>query len=184
MKEREAQVLACDAWAVDWATDSPVISSAKPVRVVEYNRDGEFRHLGYTAPLTARSRTAERALTTLTRRAAKVFATKPNLRDCGGSIVTSVLVSKPYTTSPSVRRCGGSRVPMRKQRVCYFEYFEYYCQKGREGAPCRLRRRRLQPARKLRVRLLIGLDHERLLLHPPTRIRADRMQSKAFVSKV
>ena len=87
-------MLACDAWAVDWATDSPVISSAKPVRVVEYNRDGEFRHLGYTAPLTARSRTAERALTTLTRRATKVFATKPNLRDCGISIVTSVLVPK------------------------------------------------------------------------------------------
>ena len=35
MKERAAEVLACDAWTVDWATDSPVILSAKPVRVVE-----------------------------------------------------------------------------------------------------------------------------------------------------
>jgi len=52
------------------------------------------RFLSYTASLTARSRTAEKALTTLTRRAAKVSATKPNLRDCGVSIVTSVLVPK------------------------------------------------------------------------------------------
>ena len=51
-------------------------------------------------------------------------------------------------------------------------------------SPCRLRRRRLQPARKLRVRLLVCLDRERLLMHPPTRIRAGRMQSKAFASKV
>ena len=94
MKERAAEVLACGAWTVNWATDSPVILSAKPVRVVEYDYDGEFRHLGYTAPLTARSWTAERALTTLTRRAAKVLATKPNLRDCGISIATSVLVPK------------------------------------------------------------------------------------------
>ena len=26
MKERAPEVLACDAWAVDWATDSPVVS--------------------------------------------------------------------------------------------------------------------------------------------------------------
>ena len=71
-----------------------MVLSAKPVRVVEYDHDGEFHHLGYTAPLTARSRTAEKALTTLTRRAAKVFATKPNLRNCGVSIVPSVLVPK------------------------------------------------------------------------------------------
>ena len=94
MKERAAEVPTCDAWTVGWATGSPAILSAKPVRVVEYDHDGEFRHLGFTALLTARSRTAERALTTLTRRAAKVFATKPNLRDCGVSIVTSVLVPK------------------------------------------------------------------------------------------
>lgn len=73
---RAPEVRACDAWTVDWATDSPVVSPAKPVRVVEYDHDGEFRHLGYTYPLTAHSRTAEKALTTLTRRAAKVFATK------------------------------------------------------------------------------------------------------------
>ena len=71
-----------------------MILPAKPVRVVEYDHDGEFRHLGYTAPLTARSGTAEKALTSLTRRAAKVFAMTPNLRDCGVSIVTSVLVPK------------------------------------------------------------------------------------------
>ena len=73
-----------------WSHQSP----AKPVRVVEYDHDGEFRHLGYTAPLTARSRTAEKAPTALTRRAAKVFATKLNLRDCGVRIVPSVLVPK------------------------------------------------------------------------------------------
>ena len=94
MKERAAEVLSCDAWIVDWVTGPPAISSAKPVRVVEYDHDGEFRHLGYTAPLTGRPRTAEKALTALTRRAARVFATKPNLRDCGVSIVASVLVPK------------------------------------------------------------------------------------------
>ena len=94
MKECAPEVLACDAWTMDWATDSPMVSPAKPVRVVEYGHDGEFRHLGYTAPLTARSRTAEKALTTLTRHAAKVFATKPNMRDCGVSIVPSVLAPK------------------------------------------------------------------------------------------
>ena len=95
MKERATEVLSCDAWIVDWATGSPVISSAKPVRVVEYDHDDEFRHLGYyTASLTGRSRTAEKSLTALTRRAAMVFATKPNLRDCGVSIVASVLVPK------------------------------------------------------------------------------------------
>ena len=57
MKERTTEVLSCDAWIADWATGSPVISSAKPVRVVEYDHDDEFRHLGYTAPLTGRSRT-------------------------------------------------------------------------------------------------------------------------------
>ena len=71
-----------------------MVSPAKPVRVVEYDHDGEFRPLGYTAPLTALTRTAEKVLTTLTRRAAKVFATKSNLRDCGVSIVSSVLVPK------------------------------------------------------------------------------------------
>ena len=30
----------------------------------------------------------------LTRRTARIFATKPNLRDCGGSIVPSMLVPK------------------------------------------------------------------------------------------
>ena len=95
MKERAAEVLSCDAWVVDWATGSPLISSAKPVRVVEYDHDDYFCHLGYTAQLTGRSRTtAEKALTTLTRCAARVFATKPNLRDCGVSIVPSVLVPK------------------------------------------------------------------------------------------
>jgi len=94
MKERSAEVLACDERKLDWATDSPVVSPAKPVRVVEYDHAGEFRHLGYTASLTARSRTAEKALTALTRRAGKVFATKPNLRNCGVSIVPSVLVPK------------------------------------------------------------------------------------------
>ena len=61
---------------------------------VEYDHADEFRHLGYTASLTGRSRTAEKSLTALTRRAARVFATKPKLRDCGVSIVASVLVPK------------------------------------------------------------------------------------------
>ena len=34
MMERAAEVLACNVWIVDWATGSPVISSAKPVCVV------------------------------------------------------------------------------------------------------------------------------------------------------
>ena len=44
MKEREAQVPACDAWTVDWATDSPVVSSAKSVHAVEYDHDGDHYH--------------------------------------------------------------------------------------------------------------------------------------------
>ena len=104
-KELAAEVLECDAWTADWSTGSPAIRPAKPVRVVEFDHVAEFRHLGYTAPLTARSRTAEKALTTLTRRAAKVFATKPNLRDCGVGIVTSVLVPKTvYHFALSARR--------------------------------------------------------------------------------
>ena len=71
-----------------------MISSAKRVRVVEYDHDDEFRHLGYTASLTGRSRTAKKSLTALTRRAARVFATTPKLRDCGVRIVSSVLVPK------------------------------------------------------------------------------------------
>ena len=94
MRERAAEALECDTWITDWATGSPVVSPAKPVRVKEYDHDDEFRHLGYTASLTGRSRTAERSLTSLTRRAARVFATKPKLRDCGVSIVASVLVPK------------------------------------------------------------------------------------------
>ena len=42
MKDRASVALACDAWTVDWVTDSPVVSPAKPVRVVEYDHDGEF----------------------------------------------------------------------------------------------------------------------------------------------
>ena len=94
MKDHASAALVCDAWTVDWATDPPVISPAKPVLVVEYDHDDEFRNLGYTASLTSRSRTAEKALTTLAWRAARIFATKPNLRDCGASIVPSVVVPK------------------------------------------------------------------------------------------
>ena len=100
MKERATEVLSCDAWIVDWATGTPVISSAKPVRVVEYDHDDEFHHLGYTASLTGRSRTAEKSLTALTRRAARVFATKPKRRDCGGE-------------HRCERTCPENRVPLR-----------------------------------------------------------------------
>ena len=94
MKERAPEELACDAWITSWATGSPEVSSTKPVRITEYEHDGEFRHLGYTASLTGSSRKAEKSLTALTRRTARVFATKPGLRDCGASIVASVLVPK------------------------------------------------------------------------------------------
>ena len=47
-----AKVRSCDAWIVDWATGPPVVSPTKPVRVVEYDHDDKFRHLGYTASLT------------------------------------------------------------------------------------------------------------------------------------
>ena len=71
------------------------MSSAKPVCVVEYDHVGGFRHLGHTASLTGRSRTAQKSLTALTRRAARVFATKPKLQGCCGvSIVASALVPK------------------------------------------------------------------------------------------
>ena len=44
---------------------------------------------------------------TLTRRAAKAFATKPNLRDCGVSIVPGMLVPKTVLGSQArnVRHC-------------------------------------------------------------------------------
>ena len=38
MRERAAEALECDTWITDWATGSPVVSPAKPVRVKEYQR--------------------------------------------------------------------------------------------------------------------------------------------------
>ena len=81
-------ILACDQ---PWGYDAIASSNTGNT---EYNHDDKFRHLCYTASLTARSRTVVTAPTKLTRRAAKIIAAKPNLRDCSVSIVANVLAPK------------------------------------------------------------------------------------------
>ena len=133
MKERAPATLGCGAWAVNWGTDSPMVSPTKPVRVVEYDHDDEVRNLGYTASLTARSRTAETALTKLTRHGAKIFTTKPNLRACATAASASWRACssrRRSTTSRSARQpwprserrsgamaASSTRRPVRRQRL-------------------------------------------------------------------
>ena len=58
----------------------------------ELGYDEEFRDLGYTASLWGTSEIAMSALRAVARRMALVFLSRPSLRDCGASIVQSVLL--------------------------------------------------------------------------------------------
>ena len=66
----------------------------KSAIVREVGYDEEFRHLGYTASPAAVSSAAEEKLSGMAKRATQVFLSKPGLRDCGASIVSSVIVPK------------------------------------------------------------------------------------------
>jgi len=70
-------------WLVVWTVLGPVIAAPKPVRIIEYDCDQEFRHLGYTASILGSSRKAESALREMAVRAAETHACKPALRLCG-----------------------------------------------------------------------------------------------------
>ena len=81
-------------WLVVWTTRGPVITSSKPVRIVEYDCDQEFRHLGYSASVLGSSKKAEAALRTMAVRAAEIHASKPALRLCGVNIAQAVITAK------------------------------------------------------------------------------------------
>ena len=60
----------------------------------EYDYDEEFRRLGYSASITGSSAAAETELAKIAKQATTVFMCKPGLRDCGASIVASVIGPK------------------------------------------------------------------------------------------
>ena len=70
------------------------ISEGKPAQVKELDYGEEFRHLGCTVSLWGTSNEAMDALRAVARRMALVFQSRPSLRDCGTSIVQSVLLPK------------------------------------------------------------------------------------------
>ena len=70
------------------------IREGKPAQVRQLDYDEEFRHLGYTASLKGTSSKAMDALRAVARRMTFVFQSRPSLRDCGASIVQSVLLPK------------------------------------------------------------------------------------------
>ena len=81
-------------WLAHWHGVRVAIREGKPAQVKELDYDEEFRHLGYTASLWGTSSLAMSALRAVARRMALVFQSRPSLRDCGASIVQSVLLPK------------------------------------------------------------------------------------------
>ena len=81
-------------WLVVWTKHGPVITAAKPVRIIEYDCDQEFRHLGYSASILGSSRKAEAELRSMAVRAAEIHASKPALRLCGVNIGQAVITAK------------------------------------------------------------------------------------------
>ena len=81
-------------WLVVWITRGPVITASKPVRIIKYDRDQEFRHLGYSASILGSSKKAEEALRAMAVRAAENHASKPALRLCGVNIAQAVITAK------------------------------------------------------------------------------------------
>ena len=71
-----------------------MITAPKPVRIIEYDCDQEFRHLGYSASILGSSKKAEEALRSMAVRAAEIHASKPALRLCGVNIAQAVITAK------------------------------------------------------------------------------------------
>jgi hypothetical protein len=81
-------------WLVVWTVLGPVITAPKPVRIIEYDCDQEFRHLGDTVSILGSSRKVESALREMEVRAAEIHAPKPALRLCGVNIAQAVITAK------------------------------------------------------------------------------------------
>ena len=81
-------------WLVVWTARGPVISASKPVRIIEYDCDQEFRRLGYSASILGSSKKAEKVLREMAVRAAEIHASKPTLLLCGVNIAQAVITAK------------------------------------------------------------------------------------------
>ena len=88
------EALELSAWLVVWTKRGPVITASKPVRIIEYDCDQEFRHLAYSASILGSSKQAEAALRAMAVRAAEIHASKPPLRLCGVNIAQAVITAK------------------------------------------------------------------------------------------
>ena len=86
--------IVCKTWLAHWENGGVAIRDGNPAQVKQLDHDEEFRHLGYTASLRGTSIKAMDALRTIARRMTFVFQSRPSLRDCGASIVQSVLLLK------------------------------------------------------------------------------------------
>ena len=86
--------IVCKTWLAHWENGRVSLSEGKPAQVRQLDHDEEFRHLGYTASLSGTSSKAMDALRAVARRMTFVFQSRPSLRDCGASIVQSVLLPK------------------------------------------------------------------------------------------
>ena len=91
---RPDEQLLCKKWVTVWSGRGVKIVEHKPTMVKEYDYDEEFRHLGYTASVIGSSAAAETELAKIAKRATTVLMCKPELRDCGASIVASVIGPK------------------------------------------------------------------------------------------
>ena len=87
-------VVVCKTWLAHWENGSVTIREGEPAQVRQLDYDEEFRHLGYTASLRGKSNKAMDALRAVARKMTSVFQSRPSLRDCGASIVQSVLLPK------------------------------------------------------------------------------------------
>ena len=87
-------VVVCKTWLAHWDNGSVTIREGEPAEVKQLDYDEEFRHLGYTASLRGKSNKAMDALRDVARKMTSVFQSRPSLRDCGASIVQSVLMPK------------------------------------------------------------------------------------------
>ena len=111
-------------WLVVWTTRGPVITASKPVRIIEYDCDQEFRHLGYSASILGSSKKAEEALRAMAVRAAEIHASKPALRLCGVNIAQAVITAKVVypagfgkATSDSIEHIERAYRPMIKRSL-------------------------------------------------------------------
>ena len=86
--------LLCKEWVTVWNDGRVRIAERKPTVVKEYDFGEEFRLLGNAASVIGSSAAAETELAKIAEHATAVFMCKPGLRDCGASIVASVIGPK------------------------------------------------------------------------------------------